>query len=121
MANLYIEGRDTQRDLLEIAPQLHISITARDVTVTDDLDRTLTFTTDGKKQKHQLGAATFDAKTYWDAGQFKYDIEGPDGLKMNETVFLSPEGDRLFMLIRLGERAKDAPAIGVNRVYDRVK
>jgi hypothetical protein len=122
-ASLYAAQRDTQRDLLEIAPELRITITPRDVTVLDDLNRSLTFPTDARKQKYQLGAATFEARSYWDGSQLKKDIEGPDGLKMNETFFLSEGGDRLFLIIRVGERAraKELTPVGVNRVYDRAK
>lgn len=118
---IYLEQRDTQRDLMEIAPELQLAVTPTSVTIRDDLNRELTFSTDGKKQKHQLGAAIFDAKTTWDAGQLKNNIEGPDGLKITATYFLSEDGDRLFLILRIGEPAKDEPPIGVNRVYDRIK
>jgi hypothetical protein len=118
---IYLEQRDTQRDLMEIAPELQLAVTPSSVTIKDDLNRELTFSTDGKKQKHQLGAAIFDAKTTWDAGQLKNNIEGPDGLKVTATYFLSEDGDRLFLILRIGEPVKDQPPVGVNRVYDRVK
>jgi len=118
---IYLEQRDTQRDLMEIAPELELAVAQNSVTIRDDLNRELTFSTDGKKQKHQLGAAIFDAKTTWDAGQLKNNIEGPDGLKITATYFLSEDGDRLFLIIRIGEKVKDEPPVGVNRVYDRVK
>lgn len=118
---IYLEQRDTQRDLMEIAPELQLAVTPSSVTIKDDLNRELTFSTDGKKQKHQLGAAIFDAKTTWTAGQLKNNIEGPDGLKITATYFLSEDGDRLFLILRIGEPAKDEPPVGVNRVYDRVK
>ena len=40
---------------------------------------------------------------------------------MNETYFLSEDGNRLFLLIRVGERSKEQAVVGVNRVYDRGK
>jgi hypothetical protein len=119
--SLYLEQRDAQRDLMEIALELKLVVTTTAVSVTDDLDRTLTYPTDGKKQKYQLGAAVFDAKTYWDGGQLRNDIEGPLGLKITATYFLSEGGDRLFLILRVGDPVKDAPPVGVNRVYDRVK
>ena len=118
---LYIEQRDTRRDLMEIAPELRLAVTPAAVTVTDDLDRALTFPVDGKKQKYQLGAAIFEAKTSWDAGQLKTNIDGPDGLKMTQTWFLNEDASRLFLIIRIGEPVKDVPPVGVNRVYDRAK
>lgn len=118
--NIYIQQRDTQRDLMEIAPRLHFDVTPTAVTITDDLDRVLTFSTDRRRQKYQLGAAVFDAKTYWDGGQLKMDIEGPDGLKITEVWFLSDDGSRLYLIIRVGEPTKDEPPVGVNRVYNRI-
>jgi hypothetical protein len=38
---------------------------------------------------------------------------------MFETYFLSDDGNRLFVIIRIGEQTKNAPVVGVNRVYDR--
>lgn len=118
--NIFILQRDTQRDLMEIAPRLRFDITSAGVTITDDLDRVLTFPTDGKKQKYQLGAAIFEAKTYWDGGQLKMDIEGPDGLKITETWFLNEDASRMYLIIRVGEPVKDEPPVGVNRVYNRI-
>lgn len=117
---LYLQQRDTQRDLMEIAPRVHFDVTPAAVTITDDLDRMLTFPTDGKKQKYQLGAALFEAKTAWDGGQLKMDIEGPDGLKVAETWFLSEDGSRLYLIIRIGEPGRDGRPVGVNRVYNRL-
>jgi hypothetical protein len=113
------QSRDTVRDLMEIAPRLTVAVSSTNVTFTDDLNRTLVFPTDGKKQKYQLGAAIFDAKTYWDGSQLKMDIEGPNSLKMSETFLLSEDGSRLFVLIRIGEQIKGERPVGVNRVYDR--
>jgi hypothetical protein len=45
---------------------------------------------------------------------------------MHETYFLSEDGKRLFVIIRVGdpptekEKEKGAQIVGVNRVYDRV-
>jgi hypothetical protein len=38
---------------------------------------------------------------------------------MNELYFLSEDGRRLFVIIRVGEQRKDLRPTGVNRVYDR--
>jgi hypothetical protein len=119
--NLYLARRATRRDLLEIAPTLQIQATAEFVTITDDLDRVLTFPSDGGKRKYQLGAAVFDARSVWDQNRFVVDIEGPEDLKISKTWFLSEDGSRLFLVIRLGELVRDARPVGVNRVYDRVK
>jgi hypothetical protein len=119
--NLYLERRDTRRDLMEIAPTLHLDASADGLTVTDDLDRVLSFPLDGSKQKYQLGAALFDARSYREDEQLRTEIEGPDGLKMSQTWLLSEDGSQLFLIIRVGEPVKDARPVGVNRVYDRVR
>jgi hypothetical protein len=59
-------------------------------------------------------------------GQLFREIEGARGFKMHETYFLSEDGKRLFVIIRVGdpprekEKEKGAQIVGVNRVYDRV-
>ena len=102
------------------APRLAFDITFASVTVTDDLDRKLVFITDGKKRHFQLGAAVFDAKATWDGGQLTLDMEGPDGLKITQRLFLSEDGSKLFLIIRIGDVGRDGRPVGVNRVYNRV-
>jgi hypothetical protein len=113
--------KDLARDLLEVPETLNIKVTEDSVTFVDDLDRELTFVTNGKKQKCQIGAAVFDAKTNWDGIQLKKNISAAEGFKMAETYFLSTDAQRLFVIIRLGEQRKGTPVVGVNRVYDRVQ
>jgi hypothetical protein len=48
-------------------------------------------------------------------------IEGIYGFRMSETYFLSPDGRRLFVMVRVGQPRRDAPQVGFNRVYDRVE
>ena len=117
-----IEQADLRRDLLEVPETLTIKVSPDAVSLTDDLDRERTYPTTGKKQHYQLGAANYDAKARWDGHQFYKDIEGVRGFKMHETYFLSEDGKRLFVIIRLGDPSKDknAPIVGFNRVYDRV-
>jgi hypothetical protein len=120
-AKLYLASRDARRDLLEIAPTLQLQASGQAVAITDDLDRVLAFPADGSTHRYQIGAALFDARSYWDRGQLKIDIDGPDGLKISETWFLSEDGSRLFLIIRLGDPVKTTRPVGVNRVYDRVQ
>jgi hypothetical protein len=119
--NIYLARRDTRRDLLEIAPALALAGTAESLTITDDLERQLSFPADGTRQKYQLGAAVFEARGVWDRDRFVVEIEGPDGLQIHETWFLSQDGSRLFLVIRVGEVAPGVRPVGVNRVYDRVR
>lgn len=118
---LMAETRALMRDLLEIPEQLTIKVTDAAVTFVDDLERERTYPTDGSKQKYQLGAAKFDARTAWDGPQLKKQIEGANGFKMVETFFLSSDGNRLFVIVRVGDQSKGPTRVGVNRVYDRVQ
>jgi len=120
------ELRALNRDLLEVPEVLKIKVTDGTVSFTDDLDRERTYPTTGKKQHYQLGAASYDAKVHWEGNQLFKEIEGTRGFKMHETYFLSEDGKRLFVIIRVGdpptekEKEKGAQIVGVNRVYDRV-
>lgn len=115
------ENRSVQRDLLEVAETLTFKVATQSVSIKDDLDRERTYPVDGTKQKYQLGAAKFDARVDWVDGQLRMQIEGGFGFKMTQTYFLSPDGKRLFLVIRVGQPKKGAPIVGVNRVYDRVE
>ena len=114
------ESRSLRRDLMEVPEALKIAVALNAVTFTDDLERSREFPTSGLKQKYQLGAARFAASTEWKDSQLQKHIEAADGFRMTETYFLSPDGNRLFVIVRLGDvTKKGAPLVGVNRVYDR--
>jgi hypothetical protein len=113
------ENRDLARDLLEVPQALKIGIAPTGVTFTDDLERARTYPIDGQKRKYTLSAARYDAALEWDGTQLKKHIEGPYGFRMTETYFLSADGRRLFVIVRIGEPKKDTPIVGFNRVYDR--
>ena len=120
------EVRGLFRDLLEVPEILKIKVTDGTVSFSDDLDRERSYPSTGKKQHYQLGAASYDAKVHWEGNQLFREIEGARNFKMHETYFLSEDGKRLFVIIRVGdpptekEKEKGAQIVGVNRVYDRV-
>jgi hypothetical protein len=105
---------------MEIPESLTIAVSPASITIVDDLERKRTYPTDGRKQKYQLGASSFDARVEWKDSQLRKDIDGSFGFKMTETYFLSPDGSRLFVILRVGEVRKNVPPVGANRVYDRV-
>jgi hypothetical protein len=120
-ALMQAENRALTRDLMEIPESLSIRVAPDAVTIIDDLDRTLTFPTDGGKlQKYQLSASRFEARATWDGAMLRKQIEGPRGFRMSETYSLSEDGRRLFVIIRLGEERPNTAPIGSNRVYDRI-
>ena len=114
------ERRTLVRDLLEVPEKLTITSDGNDVTFIDDLKRARTYVADGKPRKYQLAAARFDARTGWDGKYFRKDIAGPNNFKMSETYFLSEDGQRLFVIIRIGDPRRPETMAGVNRVYDRI-
>jgi hypothetical protein len=115
------ESRSLRRDLMEVPEALTIAIADGAVSITDDLDRTRVYATSGLKQKYQLGAARYAAATEWKDSQLQKHIEASDGFRMTETYFLSPDGQRMFVIVRLGDPKKGTSTVGVNRVYDRVQ
>jgi hypothetical protein len=114
------QSRDLMRDLLEIPESLMVIVDGDAVTFTDDLGRERSYPTDGRKEHYQLGASKFTARAEWQGAQLRKDIDGDFGFKMSETYFLSPDGKRLFVMLRVPTSGKNAVPIGANRVYDRV-
>ena len=114
------ENRDLARDLLEIPEALRIRVGPGQVTFTDDLDRERTYPIDGSRNKYRLAASRFNAKLVWEGGQLRKEIDGGLGFKMTETYFLSPDGRRLFVIVRIDRSRPDGPVVGADRVYDRV-
>lgn len=119
-AALMRENRDLARDLLEVPEALTIKVAADRVTFIDDLNRARTYPTDGSRNKYRLAASRFNAKLVWDGGQLRKEIDGGLGFKMTETYFLSTDGQRLFVILRVEKSRPDGPTVGSNRVYDRV-
>lgn len=114
------ERRTYVRDLLEVPEKLTIRASDGEVTFVDDLARERTYSTDGRMQKYQLSAARYEARGTWSGTYFRKDIQGSNNFKMSETYFLSEDGNRLFVIIRIGDPRKPETLAGVNRVYDRV-
>ena len=114
------ENRSLTRDLLEVPESLSISLSPGQITFVDDLFREHVYPTTGEKARYQLGAARFNAALEWSGPQLVKRIEASDGFRMTETYFLSEDGKRLFVILRIGSNRKNAPIMGVNRVYDRV-
>jgi hypothetical protein len=116
------ENRSLTRDLMEVPQALTIKVTPSAVTFVDDLHRERVYATSGERTRYQLGAARFNAATEWAAGaQLQKRIDAADGFRMTETYFLSEDARRLFVIVRVSSTRKNAPVMGVNRVYDRVE
>ena len=115
------ERRTYVRDLLEVPEQITVRATTTEVTFVDDLRRQQTYTTDGRLLKYQLSAARYEARGSWTDTYFRKDIQGANNFKMSETYFVSEDGNRLFVIIRIGDPRKPETLAGVNRVYDRIQ
>jgi hypothetical protein len=114
------ENRSLTRDLLEVPESLAISLSPAQISFMDDLRRERVYPTTGEKARYQLGAARFNAAMEWNGSQLVKRIDAADGFRMTETYFLSEDAKRLFVIVRVGSNRKNAPVMGVNRVYDRV-
>lgn len=114
------ENRSLTRDLLEVPESLSISVSPGQISFVDDLFRERVYPTTGEKARYQIGAARFNAALQWTGPQLVKRIDASDGFRMTETYFLSEDGKRLFVILRIGSDRKNAPIMGVNRVYDRV-
>ena len=116
-------NRGLYRDLLEVPETLSIAVEPHAVTFVDDLERSYTFPTNRQANEYIVSAAKFDASAWWDGPRLQKDISGPRGFRMSEIYFLSADGQRMFVVIRLGEQPppEGEPVNGVNRVYDRVE
>ena len=114
------ERRTLLRDLLEVPEKLTIRATANQVSITDDLKRERVYATDGRKRKYQLSAATYEASSTWQDSAFRKEIHGSNNFMMTETYFLSEDGRRLFVIVRIGDPRHPETMAGLNRVYDRI-
>ena len=56
-----------------------------------------------------------------DGSHLRKEIEGAYGFRMTETYFLSADGSRMFVVVRVGLQKKDSPIVGFDRVYDRIE
>lgn len=113
------DNRSLVRDLMEVPVALTIKVVPSAVTFVDDLDRARTYPTTGLRQRYQIGAARFNATAEWNGSQLLKHIDAADGFRMTEMYFLSDDARRLFVIVRAGSTRKNAPVMGVNRVYDR--
>lgn len=114
------EARDLARDLLEVPETLTFELADESVTITDDLDRTWTYRTDGQEEQQQIAASRFDVRTTWLNDQLRQEITSSSRFEMDQTYFVSADGQRLFVIIRIGEPDDDESQPGYDRVYDRV-
>ena len=113
------ELRRALRDLLEVAAGYEIALKQDQVIITDDLERTLTFSTSGKKEKHRIGATNFESRTSWDGGLLMQDIEAVGGFHMSQVFFPAEDGQSMFVSIRVDKPDFKPPIKPITRTYRR--
>jgi hypothetical protein len=119
-AYLVRKAEDFLRDLLEVPESYVIEVAPGAVTFTDDLERRRTYPTDNRERDYQLSASKFEARAWWDGPTLTKEVKGGGGYTLTETYFLSDDGDRMFVIVRLkGNRPNYVAAF--NRVYDRIE
>lgn len=110
--------RAALRDLLEVADRLTFSLDAGRVTITDDLDRSRTYATDGTKEKRQLAATEFQARTSWNGSSLVQDIVA-DRLTLAEVYLPAADGQSLLLSITIVKPKFEPPIAPMTRIYAR--
>jgi hypothetical protein len=111
--------RSAMRDLLEIAERLSFSASQDSVTITDDLERRLTFATTGNKEKRQLAATEFNARTRFSGGALEQQLS-VDELLLTEIYLPSEDGREMLISINVDKPDFQPPLKSIMRVYSRV-
>jgi hypothetical protein len=111
--------RSAMRDLLEIAERLSFRASQDSVTITDDLERQLTFATSGNKEKRQLAATEFNARTRFSGGALEQQLS-VDELVLTEIYLPSEDGREMLISINVDKPDFQPPLKSIMRVYSRV-
>jgi hypothetical protein len=113
------ELRSAMRDLLEVAERLSFRVSTDSVTITDDLDRALTFATSGNKEKRQLAATEFNVRTRFSGGALTQ-LVTVDELMLTEVYLPSEDGSEMLVSITVDKPEFQPPLKNIMRVYTRV-
>lgn len=114
--------RRAMRDLLELAQQYTIDVGNDTVTLSDDLQRATTFATDGRREKHRLGATEYESKTSWNAdNQLVQEWSRGKDLKVHVIWLPANEGNALFVWIKVEKPTFTPPIKDIKRVYVKAR
>jgi hypothetical protein len=114
--------RDTMRELLQ--PSARLTIVHREDTVsfTDDAGHVRKFVANGKKEKHQLQAATIETKSTWKNGALVIEWETGRGPTVTRTYRVDPALHRLVIETTMkGGRGPGGDRPPIAHVYDAVE
>ena len=112
--------RSAMRDLLETAERLSFELSDDAVTITDDLNRARTYATTGKKERRQLAATEFDAKTKWSGAALTQDITVWN-FAMTEVYLPRQDNQELLVSLKIAKPNFQPPIKDIARVYTRIK
>jgi hypothetical protein len=110
--------RSAMRDLLEVAESLSFRVSPDSVTITDDLQRALTFATSGNKEKRQLAATEFSVRTKFTGGALTQQMM-VDELTLTEVYLPSEDGREMLVSISVDKPDFQPPLKTIMRVYTR--
>jgi hypothetical protein len=110
--------RSAMRDLLEVAESLSFRVSPDSVTITDDLQRALTFATSGTKEKRQLAATEFNVRTRFTGGALTQQMT-VDELMLTEVYLPSEDGREMLVSISVDKPDFQPPLKTIMRVYTR--
>jgi hypothetical protein len=111
--------KSAMRDLLEVAERLSFAVSGQSVTITDDLQRALTFATSGNKEKRQLAATEFNVRTRFSGGALEQQMT-VDELVMTEIYLPSEDGREMLISINVDKPDFQPPLKSIMRVYTRI-
>lgn len=112
------QTRASMSEAMRPPARITITQTVGAVTMTDGEGRSQTFSTDGKKEKHQIGGRTVETKTRWSGARLSKEISFGDGLTVTETYALAPENNQLHVIAKV-EHSKMGRPVTLKRIYDR--
>ena len=111
--------KSAMRDLLEVAERLSFTVSGQSVTITDDLQRALTFATSGNKEKRQLAATEFNVRTRFSGGALEQQMT-VDELVLTEIYLPSDDGREMLVSINVDKPDFQPPLKSIMRVYTRI-
>jgi hypothetical protein len=111
--------RSAMRDLLEVAERLEFRVASDSVTITDDLHRALTYATTGTKEKRQLAATEFNARTRFTGGALTQQLT-VDELVISVIYLPSEDGREMLISMAIDKPEFQPPLKSIMRVYTRV-
>jgi hypothetical protein len=114
-----VQALTAMRDLLELSEHLDFTVEAGRVTVLDDLQRRLSYATNGKRETHQLGTTEFTSRTRWSETALMQTFEVGPHFQMTEALVPSEDRSRLFVVLKVTRPTLSPPVKNIERVYTR--